>query len=94
MGYTATAPPQSQVARHPVIQGLIDFLQSPFWINPIQSFIDENCLVFGGEDENCLEHTSVHEKFRELIENLLEFLVGEMNLSHEDVSVLFVQNII
>ncbi|KAG2388788.1 hypothetical protein C9374_000227 [Naegleria lovaniensis] len=76
--------PRVATKRHPIIHGLIAFLQSPFWINPIQSFIDENCLFFDGEEENCLELTQVHERFRELIENLLEFLLGEMHVSHEE----------
>lgn len=85
-------PVASNMKRHPIIQGLIAFLQSPFWINPIQSFIDENCLYFDGEEENCLELTQVHERFRELIENLLEFLLGEMHVSHEEVCSSVISN--
>jgi len=74
-----------QGKRNTVIKTLVDFLQSPFWINPIQSYIDENCLFFGGEEENALELTNIHGKFKYFIENLLEFYLGEMHISHEEV---------
>ncbi|KAL9645657.1 hypothetical protein ABK040_003390 [Willaertia magna] len=66
-----------------IFESLVQFLQSPLWLNPIQGFIDENCLVFDGEEEHKLEHTVIHENFRKLIEQLLDFHLKEMEISHE-----------
>ena len=39
---------------------IINFLRSPRWKTPVMLFLDEKCIAFDGEDENKLEHTTVH----------------------------------
>ncbi len=47
---------------------LIGFLRSPMWRNPIESFIDENCLIFDGEEENEFSYTLLHKQVRNIYE--------------------------
>jgi hypothetical protein len=39
------------------------------WKNPILAFIDDHCISFDDEDENKLEYTAIHNKFKEMLEN-------------------------
>ena len=60
------------------------------------SFIDEFCTVFDDEDENKLEFTKIHnvslpldinqpiaQDFKKIVENLLEELMKELGVTHE-----------
>ena len=38
-------------------------LRSPLWSHPMQVFVDENCAIFDGEEENSLEMTAMHQVF-------------------------------
>jgi hypothetical protein len=38
------------------------FLSSPLWFNPIQTFIDENCVVFDSGEENQFIYTLLHQQ--------------------------------
>jgi hypothetical protein len=50
---------------------IIGFLRSPRWKTPVMSFLDEYCISFDDEEENKLEHTTVHNNFKKLVETLL-----------------------
>lgn len=54
---------------------MADYLSSPTWKNPIINFIDENCVVFEDAEENSLEYTSVHNRFKKLIDRQLEAFI-------------------
>ena len=45
------------------------------------TFIDENCLVFDSEDENKLEYTVIHNKFKDMVDALLDGLLTELQVS-------------
>lgn len=47
------------------------------------TFLDENCIIFDSEEENKLEYTVLHSKFKKLIEGLLEELMSELGVSEE-----------
>ena len=68
-----------------LFESIIGFLKSPLWVNPIHSFIDENCLIFNTEDENKFTYTEVHNNFRDMIDNLLDLHLQEMGVSPEQV---------
>jgi hypothetical protein len=70
-----------------LLDSIIGFLKSPLWINPIQSFVDENCLIFDNEEEQKIEYTEIHNTFKEMVDNLLEMHLQEMGVSIEQVSV-------
>ena len=46
-----------------VLDVLLSFLYTPEWKTPIDNFIDDNCTVFGLEDEITVEHLEVHKNF-------------------------------
>lgn len=50
---------------------LFDFLlsvfKSPQWDVAVMGFIDENCAVFDGDEENKLSYTSLHHQFKDLV---------------------------
>ena len=58
-------------------------IKSPEFRNPIKDFIDENCSSFIGVDENTFEQGALFNEFTLLIENLLETLCKENNISEE-----------
>jgi hypothetical protein len=53
------------------------------WTNPVQSFIDDNCIFFSGADEIAFALTTVHEKFRELVDSVLQSQLTEMGIPAE-----------
>ena len=60
---------------------IINFLRSPRWKTPIMSFLDEHCIIFDTEDENKLEYTPIHNEFKEIVENLIGELIGELGVT-------------
>ena len=63
---------------------IVQFLKSPGWRTPIMIFIDENCGLFDNEEENKLEYSEIHTKFKDMIDVLFENLVGELNVHIEE----------
>mmetsp|Transcript_20181 Transcript_20181/g.14617 ORF Transcript_20181/g.14617 Transcript_20181/m.14617 type:complete len:81 (-) Transcript_20181:977-1219(-) len=57
-----------------------EYLQSPQWKTPIVNFIEDNCLVFDDDDENKLEYTTVHKKFKDLVDSQLEEYMNEIGI--------------
>lgn len=51
-----------------ILDIVADYLASPVWKNPIIEFIDENCIIFEDSEENSLEYTEIHMKFKKLVE--------------------------
>eukprot|EP00818_Percolomonas_sp_WS_P001992 CAMPEP_0117443072 /NCGR_PEP_ID=MMETSP0759-20121206/4497_1 /TAXON_ID=63605 /ORGANISM="Percolomonas cosmopolitus, Strain WS" /LENGTH=510 /DNA_ID=CAMNT_0005235017 /DNA_START=246 /DNA_END=1778 /DNA_ORIENTATION=+ len=66
-----------------LFDSIIGFLKSPMWVNPIQSFIDEYCVIFDTEDENKFSFSQLHEEFRELIDSLLHEHLADLGVSEE-----------
>ncbi|CAK0797161.1 unnamed protein product, partial [Prorocentrum cordatum] len=62
---------------------LIAILRSPTWIVPISKFIDDHCAIFEDVEENKLEYTSVHNRFKELIDSLLAAHLCELQITEE-----------
>lgn len=40
---------------------IVAFLRSPPWTFPINTFIDQHCIVFDGEEENKMVHFELHQ---------------------------------
>ena len=85
-----------------LFDSIVGFLKSPMWKNPIQSFIDENCIVFDNEEENKFSYTLLHQqvrfffkhnliiiKFRDMIDGILEMHLAEMGITPEQVPLYF-----
>eukprot|EP00756_Hemistasia_phaeocysticola_P051311 Hpha_TRINITY_DN26483_c0_g1::TRINITY_DN26483_c0_g1_i1::g.33860::m.33860 len=61
------------------------FLQCPEWTAPVQTFVDENCAYFDTDpdEEGRLEWTTLHSRFRELVEQVLGQHLSELGLTAE-----------
>eukprot|EP01006_Ploeotia_vitrea_P047673 TRINITY_DN67148_c4_g2_i1.p1 TRINITY_DN67148_c4_g2~~TRINITY_DN67148_c4_g2_i1.p1 ORF type:complete len:382 (-),score=100.15 TRINITY_DN67148_c4_g2_i1:633-1778(-) len=66
-----------------LFDSVVGFLRSPLWTNPIQTYIDENCLVFDGTEENPVEFKKLHDGFRECVDKILEDHLQDMGVSPE-----------
>lgn len=62
---------------------IINFLRSPRWKTPIMSFLDEHCIQFDNEEENKLEYTDIHRRFKLLVEELIDSLLAELGVTQE-----------
>eukprot|EP00667_Euglena_gracilis_P010353 EG_transcript_10543 len=66
-----------------LFDSISQFLRSPWWGFPIQTFIDENCLSFEGSEESSLAQTAIHESFRELVDKVLGEHLSSLGISAE-----------
>eukprot|EP00039_Didymoeca_costata_P017009 m.311035 g.311035 ORF g.311035 m.311035 type:complete len:182 (+) comp16481_c0_seq17:1040-1585(+) len=64
-----------------VFDSVIGFLSSPHWRLPLETFMDNNCAIFDSDEENKIEYTIIHQKFKELVEGLLEGFLAELDIS-------------
>jgi len=62
---------------------VMQILKSPTWVSPIAEFVDEQCYIFDGEEENKLEYTTCHNQFRQLVDNLLAAHLLELSVTPE-----------
>lgn len=58
-------------------------ISSPEFRNPIKNFIDENCASFIDVDENTFQQGALFNEFTQLVDNLLEKILKECNISEE-----------
>lgn len=63
---------------------MVEYFKSPAWTTEICDYIDDHCLIFGGDvdTENSLEFTQIHKKFKKLIEKKLDVFCGEFGIEH------------
>ena len=66
-----------------IYKWLVKKITSKVFRNPIKQFIDENCQSFIGVEENSFEQGELFNEFTLLIENLLEDVLKEGNISEE-----------
>jgi len=59
------------------------------WTTDICDFIDENCVLFAGsvDDENSLEFTGIHNRFRKLVDLKLDEFCHEFGIQHHEFMV-------
>jgi len=58
-----------------------EFIDSPVWRDPVQSYIDENCIVFDGEEEMTHVQNMIYRRFNRIIEELIERYIHSIGLS-------------
>jgi hypothetical protein len=61
----------------------VQFLNSPVWTIPVETYMEENCITFEDKEENPFDHFKVHKDFIELCEVLLEEKMNELMISKE-----------
>ena len=68
-----------------VAEWLSQFLRSPVWTCPVQTYIDENCEVFEDcdEEENKLEYRKIHQEFCEIVDSLLSENLKDLGIGQE-----------
>lgn len=66
-----------------IFDSVINFVKSPLWKVPITSFINENCIIFDDEEENKLEYTDIHKKFKVIVEEMLTNMLKEIGISED-----------
>ena len=59
-------------------------VSSPDFRNPIKNFIDENCITFLDIEENSFEQGQLYKEMNLMIENLLNDVLAEGNITQED----------
>ncbi|KAK3281269.1 hypothetical protein CYMTET_10938 [Cymbomonas tetramitiformis] len=64
-------------------EAIIRFLQGPCYSTPLMGFIDENCAIFDGEEENKLEYTDVHHNFKDVVDSLLSDFLEDLGVTPE-----------
>jgi hypothetical protein len=63
---------------------VVSIFRSPTWILPVAKFVDENCCIFENQEENKLEYTTVHNSFKQLVEDLLLVHLIELRISTDE----------
>lgn len=64
---------------------ILEFFQSPMWVDTIKDFVLANCFIFTGEEEFSLEHQKCHQQFCQIIENTLNiYLLDVIGISFDD----------
>jgi len=58
-----------------------EFIDSPVWRDPVQSYIDENCIVFDGEEEMTHVQNMIYRRFNRIIEELIERYIHSIGLT-------------
>ncbi|KAJ9527569.1 hypothetical protein QJQ45_025843 [Haematococcus lacustris] len=64
-------------------EAVVDFLRGPLYIHPLMTFIDAKCLCFTSDEENKFEYTTIHEEFKQLVDNLLTSFLEELGVTAE-----------
>lgn len=76
-----------------VVDLVIQFMHSPSWNEPVNSFISQKCTLFDNfEEENRHEYIEVHHEFRGLIDNLLAAHLLQVDISPEDFENIVLQS--
>ena len=59
-------------------------ISGPAFRNPLKNFIDENCMTFIDVDENTFEQGELFKELNQLLENLLQEVLEDGQLTQED----------
>lgn len=63
-----------------LIESMVQFLVSPIWKLNINSYIDENCIIFEDVEENQLEHLKCHKEFVKVTESMLDEFISDFGI--------------
>ena len=75
-----------------------DFVHSPIWLAPVQTFIDTNCACFDYEDDNhpssslLAEQKSIYKQYQRLVDSLLTSLTDDFNLEKNALKDIYQRN--
>eukprot|EP00116_Pleurobrachia_bachei_P011649 sb/3471911/ len=64
-----------------IYDSVVGFLNSPVWMVPIESFVDQHCLVFDSGTEDNQEYHVLHDDYKQLVEELLESFTSDLHIT-------------
>ncbi|KAL5266502.1 hypothetical protein ACHWQZ_G003774 [Mnemiopsis leidyi] len=64
-----------------IYDSVVGFLNSPIWMVPIESFVDQHCLVFDGTTQDTSEYYEIHTQYKVLVEELLESFTNDLHIT-------------
>lgn len=67
-----------------IFEAILAFLSSPTWDAHVMNFVDEQCVIFDGAEENRFEHWDAHQAFKEHAEALLAAMMLEVGVTTDD----------
>ena len=56
-------------------------LQSPMYLHPVMSFVDDQCHIFSQDEENSFSYTKIHDDFKEMVDSLLTDFLEELGVT-------------
>ncbi|XP_065661080.1 cilia- and flagella-associated protein 36 isoform X2 [Hydra vulgaris] len=66
-----------------IFDGIFGFINSPLWNVPILSFIESQSVVFEETEENHLNWTEIHNKYKTLVESLLGGYLKDVGITED-----------
>ncbi|XP_002165923.3 cilia- and flagella-associated protein 36 isoform X1 [Hydra vulgaris] len=66
-----------------IFDGIFGFINSPLWNVPILSFIESQSVVFEESEENHLNWTEIHNKYKTLVESLLGGYLKDVGITED-----------
>jgi len=63
------------------LEYIYEFIDSPVWRDPVQSYIDEYCIVFDREEEMTHVQNMIYRRFNSIIEELIERYIHSIGIS-------------
>ena len=67
-----------------LVEVIVQYLVSPIWKLNINSFMDENCIIFEDTEENSLEHLKIHKEFIKMVDDMLQTFIDDIQVSQAD----------
>jgi len=64
-----------------IYDSVVGFLNSPIWMVPIESFVDQHCLVFDGTTQDTSEYFEIHTQYKVVVEELLESFTNDLHIT-------------
>eukprot|EP00051_Salpingoeca_urceolata_P016620 m.222005 g.222005 ORF g.222005 m.222005 type:complete len:460 (+) comp18730_c0_seq5:298-1677(+) len=68
-----------------VKDSIVTFLGSPLYATPVFNFIDQQCVVFGPEEENPLSSMDIFQQYADLVESALDAFLADIGLDVEQL---------
>lgn len=67
-----------------IFDAIYAFFQSARWQTPVQSFIEANCILFLGiEEQVSNDHKNIHKQFTTLIDSLMQLLLTDIGINQK-----------
>ncbi|ESO01983.1 hypothetical protein HELRODRAFT_188546 [Helobdella robusta] len=72
-------------SRTTIFDEMLTYISEPVFQVPVNSFMDEHCLIFDIDLEPVMEHYKIYESYRKMVDKLLEAFCEDANISQDEV---------